>query len=129
MDDFISIKFKQVCHYINITSGCPRISAVISSKITMCDNNYTSNHHRPYTLPQFVGVSDICYIYYFSLPIQSFNMQLRKLSILQNHRCVSVSYNFTVKTLTSHPKFWDIINGLAQSGTVNSCRFRNTLLL
>ena len=56
-------------------------------------------------------------------------MQLKKLSIPQNHRYVSASYDFTVKTLTRYPKFWDIINGLAQSGKVNSCRFRNTLLL
>ena len=55
-------------------------------------------------------------------------MQLKKLPIPQNHRCVGASYNFTVKTLTGYPKFWDIINGLAHSGTVNSSRFRNTLL-
>ena len=39
---------------------------------------------------------------------------------------VSASYNFTIKT--RYLKFWDIINGLAQSGKVNSCGFYNTLL-
>ena len=57
-------------------------------------------------------------------------MQFKKLPILQNYQCVSASYNFTVKTLTGYPKFWDIINDLAHSGNnkVDSCRFRKTLL-
>ena len=50
-------------------------------------------------------------------------MQFKK---LPSKIIVSTSYNFTIKI--RYLKFWEITNGSAQSGDVNSCRFYYTLL-